>query len=148
MVSFGKPSYDALMQGIFDLANRRGGVDLTVAETIALAAEIRAADETHPTRYATQDIQLRHCHCAMFVVRLGTEGRWWHPESKTHCDDENPVDFYRPTRQVVVGVGGAGGVRAGSVNPIGSGGSGGNSPEVAQHFHDRMYPGGAVDSGF
>lgn len=120
----GMPIYDSLMGMVVDRMVE--GHEMTFGETIALAAEVRAVAEAHPTRYATQDIQLMHCHCATFVVRLGTEGRWWHPGSKTHCDDENPTDVpsTQPVRQIVVGVGGSGLGRTGSVWAVGGGGGG------------------------
>lgn len=97
--AYGYPtvSYDdaeANAAAALDARDHLGAIAYTL-----VAREIREAGASAPARYATQDIQLRHCHCATHVVRLGDTGRWWHPGSKTHCDDEAPTEI-QPTPPV------------------------------------------------
>lgn len=86
------PTYDECMSNVAQAIEENHPVEVATAWTM-LAREIREAGASAPTRYAVQDVQLRHCQCATYVVRLGTEGRWWHPGSRTWCDGDDPTEI-------------------------------------------------------
>lgn len=104
---------EAMRNAVAEAGNRRW----QAADTwLRIAAELRSAEPssvTHvfpeevmramgaapsPERYAPQDIVLRACHHAVPVVSLSPTGRWWHPGSKTWCDDTAPADFPEQVR--------------------------------------------------
>lgn len=83
---------EAMRNAVAEAGNRRW----QAADTwLHIAVELRNGEESAitPERHAPQDIVLRACHHAVPVVSLSPAGRWWHPGSKTWCDDTEPAEF-------------------------------------------------------
>lgn len=70
-----------------------------ISRAFSAVALLELEEQSVPPRWSSEDIQLRHCHSATFVVRLGTTGRWWHPGSQTYCEDDAPTEI-QPTPPV------------------------------------------------